>query len=364
METLIHQVTAAADGRYTFTRDTGAAATPTMPLIPFAIQLLRQIDEARLAELLEGARWIPVPHSLPLRPLEQLPLTPSEGYFFSQVDGHRSLDDIAAAGVVGRKDCLRALLTLLALRLVSGRVEGHEFIYGKYDEFLLAKNILLRGSQSAAERIEALAGRLRSRLPDAILGLAPQAGEAQRRARCDTLAAEFQPAKFSPEIRERYRNKLALIHAALGEIQLSFHLPGGSSAGAMPQNDGEFRQDEATQLQQRAVASLKAEQLDEAHKLLQLSLHYDPSRAATHHLLGVVMLKNPNSIWQRQAEDSLLKALELDPGNGDYSVTLARYYLDRSMPLKASRALNPALKKNPSHTGVILLAEEIKKKRG
>jgi Tfp pilus assembly protein PilF len=76
------------------------------------------------------------------------------------------------------------------------------------------------------------------------------------------------------------------------------------------------------------------------------------------------MLKNPNSIWQRQAEDSLLKALELDPGNGDYSVTLARYYLDRSMPLKASRALNPALKKNPSHTGVILLAEEIKKKRG
>ncbi len=364
METMIRQVTAAGDGRYTFTRDTGAAAIPTMPLIPLAAQLLRQMDETRLTALFEGARWVPVPHPLPLRPLEQLPLTPSEGYLFSQVDGRRSLDEIAAAGVLGRTDCLRALLTLLALRLVSGRIEGHEFIYGRYDDFLQAKTILLRGSQSAAERIEALAGRLRDRHPDAVLGLGPQAPEAERRARCEALVAEFQPAKFSPEIRERYRNKLALIHAALGEVQLSLHLPGGAAAaGAVPGSGEDFRREEAIQLRDKAAGCLKAEQYDEAHKLLQLSLHYDAARAETHHLLGVVMLKNPNSVWQRQAEESLLKALELDPGNGDYSVTLARYYLERSMPLKARRALDPALKKNPSHTGVILLSEDLKKAR-
>jgi tetratricopeptide (TPR) repeat protein len=365
METMIRQVTGAADGKYSFTLDHGAAAIPTMPLIPLAVQLLRQLDEARLTALFEGARWVPVPHPLPLRPLEQLPLTPAEGYLFSQVDGRRTLDEIAAAGVVGRKDCLRAMLTLLALRLVSGRIEGHEFIYGKYDEFMLAKTILLRGSHSAAERIEALAARLRSRLPDAILGLGTQAPDEERRARCELLVAEFQPAKFSPEIRERYRNKLALIHAALGEVQLGLHLPGGAAAsGAVPQNTEEFRREEAAQLRDKAAACLKAEQYDEAHKLLQLSLHYDPERAETHHMLGVVMLKNPNSIWQRQAEESLLKALALDPGNADYSVTLAHYYLERSMPLKARRALEPALKKNPSHTGVILAAEEIKRKSG
>jgi Flp pilus assembly protein TadD len=81
----------------------------------------------------------------------------------------------------------------------------------------------------------------------------------------------------------------------------------------------------------------------------KLAVSYNPQDARYYFMLADCQARNPESRWQRQAEQNYAKATELDPWNVDYWMSLGRFYKRRGMTIRARKQFEAALKLSPSH---------------
>ena len=65
--------------------------------------------------------------------------------------------------------------------------------------------------------------------------------------------------------------------------------------------------------------------------------------------IAAALLHNPDTKWQRLAEESYRKALEIDPWNADYLVCLGRLYRKQGLTTRARRHFEMALEILPAH---------------
>ena len=80
------------------------------------------------------------------------------------------------------------------------------------------------------------------------------------------------------------------------------------------------------------------------------SLKYMGEVAEIYALMAESLLKNPNSRWQRMAEEALNRACELDAWNAEHWVSLGQFYRSRGLDHRARRHFEKALEIQPSHT--------------
>ena len=346
-------------GRWSLRPGQGTAAPPMLSLPTLMAETLRRLDPNKLTVLLAGPVWIPRLHPLPLFPINQLPLTSQEGYFYSQVDGQRSVEQIAASGAISKPAAYQAFVLFLALRVATGYAQGRELGYSRYREFLAAKQAHLKQLHDAVEQIDAVAERMSSDSPYTILGLSGHATQADIQRRYDELVAEFSPAKFPAELHARVKSKLTLINAKVSDAFLNL-LRQPTSVAPAGAEEGGNRTREAERLKYQADRHLKAGQREDALNLLRLALQYDPGFAAGYHLLGVALAEHPLAQRQIEAEPNLLKACELDPGNPEYAFALARNY-EAKFPHKARRIADQALLKSPKHAGLLEVRDRLAK---
>lgn len=346
-------------GRWTLRPGPGVPGAPVLPLVRLMAETLRRLDPNQLTVLLAGPDWIPRLHPLPVLPMHQLPLTSQEGYFFSQINGQRSVEQIAASGAISKPAAYQAFVLFLALRVATGYAQGRELSYSRYREFLTAKQAHLKKVREAVEQLDAVAERMASDSPYTILGLPGHATQADIQRRYDELRAEFSPAKFPAELHHRIKNKLSLINAKVSDAFLNLLRQPTLSAPAGPE-EGADRGREALRLKDHAYRLLKAGQREDALNLLRLALQYDPLFAPGYFLLGTTLAEHPLAQRQIEAEPNLLKACELEPGNPDFACGLARNY-ETKFPLKARRIVEQGLSKNPKHAGLLELRERLSK---
>ncbi len=81
--------------------------------------------------------------------------------------------------------------------------------------------------------------------------------------------------------------------------------------------------------------------------------------ARCHSLLGQSLSRNPDYKWQKRAEQSLLRAVEIDPWNAEHFVQLGNFYRSHNLLRKAKKAFQKAAEVMPSHTEALKALREM-----
>jgi tetratricopeptide (TPR) repeat protein len=103
----------------------------------------------------------------------------------------------------------------------------------------------------------------------------------------------------------------------------------------------------------KARKFFETERYHDAVENCKEAIKLSPNDARFHHLMGKIQAKNPNMRWQKQAERSFQRAIELDPWDSDYVYDLAVLYKDQKMQLKAKKYFIKVLELEPNHAGAL-----------
>lgn len=106
----------------------------------------------------------------------------------------------------------------------------------------------------------------------------------------------------------------------------------------------------------RGLQSLEARDHQGAVELLKVAVYNVPGEARYHHSLAVALARNPAT--QRDAIQSLEKAIQLAPTNAGFRAELAALYLREGLSLRARREAETALRLAPGDSRVRRIAAE------
>jgi len=197
------------------------------------------------------------------------------------------------------------------------------------------------------------------------------------------MKAQFARDRMPPDLRNSMRAEIAVIESRLVEAFLTLTQPSGSRAPAAESTkpSGENVRDMAVRVElDRAESKIEAEEANKTadsyfskakmairdsdyHNAIQygkLAISHNASDARYYALLADCQIRNPESRWQRQAEENYLRATELDPWNPEYWLCLGRLYKKAGMTTRARRNYDEALKLVGNKAEVIAEMAELK----
>ena len=98
----------------------------------------------------------------------------------------------------------------------------------------------------------------------------------------------------------------------------------------------------------KSRAAIRDGDYHNAIQFTKLAISHNSHDARYFCLLADCQMRNPESRWQRMAEENYAKATRLDPWNPNYWVSLGRLYKKRGMKLRARKQFEEALKLVPN----------------
>lgn len=289
------------------------------------------IDRVALQALMEEKR--PLRFSPKLSDeLQNINLTPAQGYILSRIDGSSCARDIVSLSPVPEAEAAATLIDLISKDLVTWDDEPGKPAHDK------KKSALESGLVTEIDRVLRLA---RERRYSELLGIDISTPTAEVKNSYLELIQHFHPDAQSGDLTPADRQKLTRVCAAATEA-LAAVSPKKASAPPLPQEEPEvasatakLRQKEyAAELFERAREAYDVTDFWEAIQLSRQSIELDDTNAAYHHLLGLGLMRNQN--WIKEAEESLRKATELDATQADYFIELASVYLSQGMEERAA----------------------------
>jgi len=107
----------------------------------------------------------------------------------------------------------------------------------------------------------------------------------------------------------------------------------------------------------RALKKAEAREEQEAVDLLHVAIHHQPSEPQYHAALGRLLSRHPKHA--RDAVAALERAAQLAPDKTAYHLELASLLHAQGLKIRAKKALEPALKREPQDPNVQQLASEL-----
>jgi len=107
----------------------------------------------------------------------------------------------------------------------------------------------------------------------------------------------------------------------------------------------------------RALKSAEAREEQQAVDLLHVAIHHQPGEASYHAALGRLLSRHPKHA--RDAVAALEKAAQLAPEKTVYHLELASLLHAQGLKIRAKKALEPALQREPQDPNVQRLAGEL-----
>ncbi|HEU5180725.1 MAG TPA: DUF4388 domain-containing protein [Candidatus Polarisedimenticolia bacterium] len=318
-------------------------------------------------------------------PLEKLALHPVQGFALSRVDGTVRIGEIAALIPPSEEDtAMRFLFCLLVLGIIE--------TVPPLGAGPVAVRSLLSGDREQTERLDREAAVIKEmgRILQAgeswtVLGVDATADVETIRKAYDTRKDAFRSDRFLKKTRDAYRDELMLIEGKLLEAYLAMtqsHMrsarQSGASTGSVTTLDMETlskrKELSKTQTQEmleeqarrseffyvKAREFFKAKDFYNAIQYCEQALKAYDADARYHSLLGQALLRNPDYRWQKRAEQSLLKAAEIDPWNAEHFVHLGTFYRSHNLLRKAKKSFEKAVEVAPSHSEALKALSEMK----
>ena len=306
-------------------------------------------------------------------PLDQLSLTPIEGFLVSRVDGQtRPRDILAQLPPTEEEAAARFLFGLLILGLAQ--------FTPPVGPGLLSCSFLLRGDEEKRRReetekdqIAALYRMACSGDATALLGVHEGSTQEEVKAAYEQKKERIDPGRFLRRVQIEMKEELQIIEASLLEAFLAFRgkalegLRPQAAAGKQPALDFEVmakrkelsktatqsKQDEdrmlAEQYFTKAREYWKMGDMFSCIRYCEFARSHHESDAAVHSLLGQALARNPDHRWQRRAETAFVRATDLEPFNANHWVQLGEFYCQNKLFAKARKQFEMALQILPSH---------------
>ncbi len=310
-------------------------------------------------------------------PLERLALSPAHGYILSRVDGASRPRDILSLLPPGEEGlACRFLYGLLVMGVVTCDPPVGE------GAFRVAAILRDHADTQALEKLqekmilETYEG-MRNKNPHEVLNLPSNpARDAVERA-YEEAKERFSRDRILPRLRERLRAELAVVESRLVEAYLTLTQARSADLGARREEiaprdlggmDDMLVRVEMDKTKTMMAAEENAKLADgyfaKAKKFMReadyfnaiqygkLAISYSED-ARFYFLLGECQVRNPEARWQRMAEQSYVKATQLDQWNAEYRVALGRFYKKRGLKLRARKQFEEALTVVPTHEAAL-----------
>jgi tRNA A-37 threonylcarbamoyl transferase component Bud32/tetratricopeptide (TPR) repeat protein len=289
--------------------------------------------------------------------LQDMSLTPTEGFILSRIDGASRARDIIALSPLPEADVAATLADLIEKGLLAWGEPGSRADATSSDTATWRRGAKPKpkGLDDATEkelsRILELAGQKRYA---ELLSVSTKASPEEIKKSYLGLIERFQPDSRPESIDAAAHQKLSRVVAAATEAMtaLSSARKQPTPPAPPPSRDKKLksqfdRSTYASELFRLAQRAYDTADYWEAIQLARQAIELDSQKAEYHHLLGVGLMKNRN--WLKEAAECLRKAAELDPQNAEYFGLLATVYKAEGLPEDSASMLEKAKSLDPSY---------------
>jgi tetratricopeptide (TPR) repeat protein len=312
-------------------------------------------------------------------PVERLTLSTAHGYLLSRADGTTTPREILS--LLPPEEADTASRFLYGMLVMGVLVLDPPLGDGSFQTATLLRD---HADRVALERLQENMIRdacetFRDRSPSEVLGVAPTATRDQIEGAYQELKSKFSRERVLPRVREKLRNELLFVESRLVEAYLSLSQarPGEGMGRTVLEAEGETLPKEPvgvddllvrveldktrTRIALEENVRIAESYFAKARKFMRegdyfnaiqyakLAISYNAEEARFHFLLADCQVRNPEARWQRMAEQSYLRAAELDPWNAEYRVSLGRFYKRRGLKLRARKQFEHVLQVVPGH---------------
>jgi len=304
-------------------------------------------------------------------PIQSLNLGIEQGYVLSRIDGTLRVREIAMLAPEGTEDrVVRILFGYLVLGLLLFDPPAGDGMFSLRD--------LMEGHRGGQRRdhedrvaIRDFHEAIRGRPTIEVLGVAEGATPKGLKVAYEAKRERFRRDHFSPSVREDLRKELGVIENRLLEAYLALQAaaierltptahgdapPIGSVTDKrkeLVRTEAQETEDEKQRLAEtyflKAKDYFKEGDFFNCIQFCKLAVKFNPTEAPFFSLMADALLRNPDHRWQRLAEESYLRAVEIDPWNADYLVALGLLYKGQGLALRARHQFEKALEILPQH---------------
>ena len=275
--------------------------------------------------------------------LQDLKLTPAQGYVLSRIDGVSLARDILRVSAVPEAEAAGTLVDLLEKGLLV-LVEDED-----------ASEPVRELDEMFAVEVDRVFRLGKEKRYSELLGIDISTPGAEVKNAYLELVQRYHPDAQEVGISASNRKKLtrvcAILTEALGTVS-GKHEPAPVKREQDPAATGSTkRRDFANELFNRAQEAFDVTDFWEAIQLSRQAIELDADVAEYHHLLGLGLMKNQN--WIKEAEESLLRAAEINETAPIYFESLATLYERQGAHEHAAemtkrvRELSPTQKETP-----------------
>jgi curved DNA-binding protein CbpA len=293
-----------------------------------------------------------------------LPLDKDEAYAFSTIEGPARLENILPLLGAESSKPEELILRLLMLGLIGKGALAAESV---------PEVAPVDAGDEQEQRLDEMIRRFERANSYGILGLSPDAGELQIKEAYHWLAKKYHPDRFqskehSSGLRAKAEKLFTLITGAYSKLEdqalraaydRELQRKGSTIEGSKRESSGgegdrETMAEAAFQVGRGLF--LKGEFKEAAEKLKEC-VWLKPEVAKYRYYLGASQAENPR--MRKEAEQNLMKAIELDQSNSDSYLALGKLYLTAGLARRAEAQFHSALRLNPQNAEAERLLGEI-----
>jgi curved DNA-binding protein CbpA len=305
------------------------------------------------------------PAAVPSRLFRIADLTPEQKNIYAMINGSRTIEELCSLSVVGDFNTYRAIYALLALRMVEP---------GTAEDARMSTRDTARAA-SGDNGAEPDAGKADPVTRDAIqeayaaldkqdhyqlLGVEKTITAAELKKVYFRLAKRYHPDRhFEPEIADMKTVLEILftrIHQAYETLSNDFkrneydrmHVQGTKKTPEVVKARSEKLEKRATAAKQfeAGMSAFKVGNFWGAEESFKWACQFDPENSKYFHYRGISLSRIPRR--SHEAEEDLLKAIELDPEVSSYHLELGKLYLKSGLKSRALQHFNQALELDPA----------------
>jgi tetratricopeptide (TPR) repeat protein len=294
----------------------------------------------------------------PLLRFQRVTLTPTDGYLLSRVDGTTTAREVLAIAPVPGEEAERSLFGLLSIGMVEYRPAPPR-----------PRGPAPPPTEATREEIVGLHRRLATLDHFEVLGLTPEATEAEVEAAYLRLARRFHPDIQHREGLGDLRSEVEAIFSRLGQAHHVLSEPGSRARyegsllvrqiGPAPDGDSGVPGNAVVpppgpvRTPEEAIAEAEeaygAGRYWDALQMLEAALPETKGRLRQRArvLLAQCCLKNPK--WRKRAEEELIEAIREEAANAEAYFVLGTIYRDAGLAGRASAMFRKTLALKPRH---------------
>ncbi len=297
--------------------------------------------------------------SVPIALFQDISLEDDERKLLSLVDGTKTIKNIIAASPFNETETLKTLFALYNTRLLN--LDDRRTV----DADLLREEIL---EKPEPQDTEAFVAKIETLYRDhvrlgyhGIMGLQKNASLDEIKKAYYKAAKEYHPDRHLHFQSDSIKHKLNVIFAYISEAynvlsrQGSITLSGVSDQTEEPELPDQKKT--ARMKFNEGRDHLENQNIEQAVTLLGQAAYLDNAIPEYHYFYGIALFKNKRL---KDAEQSLRKALDLEPSNAVYTADLGHIYLKLGFKTRAKNSFEKALKHDASNKRALQGLEVLK----